>query len=140
MPAAVPGAAGWGGLPALPYSGRVVRAAAHALDSGLALAWQGVEVVGSPELDAGGFHNGSTSSPSGIPWLPANVAGHLRLCIRVLASPIVIARVLTPSRSTVLLLRLKVPSVVPLPLVTPLLIEVIAPLLHLSFYVDRSVV
>ena len=123
MPAAVPGAASWGGPPALPYSSRVVRVAAHALDSGLALAWQGVEVVGSPELDAGGFHNGSTSSPSGIPWqnplFPVSIAGHLRPCIRVLASPIVIARVLTPSGSKVLLLHLEVPSVVLLPLGTP---------------------
>ena len=75
-----------------------------------------------------------------MPWLPASVAGHLRPCIRVLASPIVIARVLTPSGLTVLLLRLEVPPVVPLPLGTPLLVEVIVPLLHRSFYIDCSVV
>jgi len=68
VPAAVPGAADWGGPTALPCSGKVVGAAACALDSSLVLtlAWQGVELMGSPELDAGGFHNGSTSSPSGI--------------------------------------------------------------------------
>jgi len=38
VPAAVPDATGWGGPPALPYSGRVVGVTARALDSSLSLA------------------------------------------------------------------------------------------------------
>ena len=71
----MPGAAGWGGSPALPCYGMVIGAAA--LDSGLVLVQQGVEGVGRPELDAGGFHSGSTSSLSGILWRNA-LASHKR--------------------------------------------------------------
>ena len=77
MPAVVPGAAGWGGPPALPCYGIVVRAAALALDSGLVLVQQGVEGVGKPELDAGGFHSESTSSLSSTLWRNA-LASHKR--------------------------------------------------------------
>ena len=81
---------------------------------------------------------------TGIPWRNALASrkhsGHLRPCIKVLASPIVIAHGLTPRGSTVLLLHVEVPLIIPLPLGTPLLVEVIVSLFHRSSYVDRSVV
>ena len=75
-----------------------------------------------------------------VPQLSTGILGYLRLCVGVLASTIIIARLLVPRRSAVLLLWLKVFAVIPFPLSSPLLIEVVTPLPHRPFYVDRSVV
>ena len=62
----MPGSVGWRWSPAVPCSDMVVVVAALTLDPGLALVQSEVEGVGNPEPNAEGFHNESTSSPSGI--------------------------------------------------------------------------
>ena len=119
--AEVPDFVGWGWLLTLPCSDMVARVAALALDLGPALVQQEVEEVGSPEPDAEGFHNESTSSPSNILWRGES-ASHTRCrlpgpCISVLASPISTVQVLIPGRPMILLLQFEVTPVIPFLLV-----------------------
>ena len=75
-----------------------------------------------------------------VTQFPISVARYLWLCIRMLASPINTVRVLILGRPTIFLLQLEVASVIPLPLGSQLLIEIVTPLFHRPLYIDCSVV